>query len=125
MNIVCVLYVVDILMMVIYCVYIFCEYLLIVWWDYIVVGNIRVFFFWLKRKSLDFEGILFEDYGNIFCLGLYGGKVVGGYLILVGIDEGKDLRFLKCVYLILSLSLWRCDNNYFFFKENKVKGNEV
>lgn len=45
MNIVCVLYVVDILMMVIYCVYIFCEYLLIVWWDYIVVGNIRVFFF--------------------------------------------------------------------------------
>lgn len=73
---------------------------------------------------------MFEDYGNIFCLGLYGGKVVGGYLILVGIDKGKDLRFLKCVYLILSWIYEGVIMIFIFFlrkiklKEMKFKNDE-
>lgn len=131
MNTVCVLHVVDISMMVIYCAYIFCEYLLTAWWDYTAVGNTRVLFSWPKRKSSDSEGTLFEDYGNILCPGLHGGKTAGGHSTLVGIDKGKDSRFLKCVYSILSLSLWRCDNNLFFFsrktklKEMKSKNDEL
>lgn len=131
MNTVCVLHVVDISMMVIYCAYIFCEYLLTAWWDYTAVGNTRVLFSWPKRKSSDSEGTLFEDYGNILCPGLHGGKAAGGHSTLVGIDKGKDSRFLKCVYSILSWTYEGVIMIFIFFlrktklKEMKSKNDEL